>query len=49
MLRDYEILNIINNGENSLVEFKEDSADNKKIAKEMIAFSNHKGGYNCKR
>jgi ATP-dependent DNA helicase RecG len=45
MLGEMEILKLIQNKENSFVEFKEDAVDNKKIAQEMIAFSNHKGGY----
>lgn len=45
MLGELEILKLIQNRENSFVEFKEDNVDNKKIAQEIIAFSNHKGGY----
>lgn len=44
MLGEIEILKLIENGENSYVEFKEDIADNKNIAKEIIGLSNHKGG-----
>lgn len=44
MLGELEILKLIENRENSYVEFKEDSVDNKKIAREIIGFSNHKGG-----
>ena len=44
MMGEIEILKLIENGENSYVEFKEDSVDNKKIAREIIALSNHKGG-----
>ncbi|MCR4291940.1 MAG: putative DNA binding domain-containing protein, partial [Candidatus Kuenenia sp.] len=45
MLSEQEILKLIAGGENSCVEFKEDTVDNKKLAKEIIALSNHKGGY----
>ena len=44
MLGEIEVLKLIENDENSYVEFKEDSVDNKKIAREIIALSNHKGG-----
>ncbi len=44
MLGELEILKLIENRENSYVEFKEDSVDNKKIAREIIGLSNHKGG-----
>lgn len=44
MLGEIEILKLIENGENSYIEFKEDSVDNKKIAREIIGLSNHKGG-----
>ena len=44
MLGEIEILKLIENGENSYVEFKEDTVDNKKIAKEIIGLSNQKGG-----
>jgi len=40
-----EILKLIENGENSYVEFKEDSVQNMNLVKEIIALSNHKGGY----
>jgi len=45
MISSIEILKLIENGGNSFVEFKEDSVSNVKIAKEMIAMSNQKGGY----
>lgn len=45
MLSEIDVLKLIENGENSYVEFKEDAVDNKKIAREIIGFSNHKGGY----
>ena len=45
MLGEREIFKLIAGGENSYIEFKEDTVDNKKLAKEMIALSNHKGGY----
>ncbi len=44
MMGEIEILKLIENGENSYVEFKEDSVENKKIAREIIALSNLKGG-----
>lgn len=45
MLNEQEILKLIENGENSYIEFKEDSIENLKLVKEMVALSNHKGGY----
>ena len=39
-----ELYNIIEEGENSTVEFKRKFSDAEKIAKEMIAFANSKGG-----
>jgi ATP-dependent DNA helicase RecG len=39
-----ELLELIRNGENSGVEFKIDSIDNLKLAKELIAFANLQGG-----
>ncbi len=39
-----ELLEIINNGENSGVEFKRDDIPPEKIAKECVAFANLKGG-----
>jgi len=44
MLDKQEVIELIANGENSYVEFKEDSADNKVLAREIVAFSNLKGG-----
>jgi predicted HTH transcriptional regulator len=40
----YELNEIIENGENSTVEFKRKFTEPEKIAKEMIAFANTKGG-----
>lgn len=40
----YELNEIIENGENSHVEFKRKFTEPEKIAKEMIAFANTKGG-----
>jgi len=40
----YELHEIIENGENSAVEFKRKFTEPEKIAKEMIAFANTKGG-----
>jgi ATP-dependent DNA helicase RecG len=39
-----ELLEIINNGENSGVEFKRDVLQNYELAKELVAFSNLNGG-----
>ena len=39
-----ELLELINNGENSGVEFKRDVIDNRALAKELVAFSNLSGG-----
>jgi ATP-dependent DNA helicase RecG len=39
-----ELLEIINNGENSGVEFKRDVLQNRDLAKELVAFSNFSGG-----
>ena len=39
-----ELLEMINNGENSGVEFKRDDIDNRALAKELVAFSNLSGG-----
>ncbi len=36
---------LIEGGENSFVEFKEDAVDNKKLARELVALLNHRGGY----
>lgn len=40
-----ELLEIITNGENSGVEFKRDTIDNRALAKELVAFSNFNGGH----
>ena len=45
MLNQNQIIQLIENGENSFVEFKLDSLDNKKLARELVAFANHRGGY----
>src|SRR5690349_20077172 len=39
-----ELLEIINNGENSGIEFKRDVLQNYDLAKELVAFSNLRGG-----
>nr|VFJ56729.1 MAG: ATP-dependent DNA helicase RecG [Candidatus Kentron sp. FW] len=39
-----DLLESIRNGENSFVEFKRDGIDNRVLAKELVAFSNHRGG-----
>ena len=39
-----ELLEIISNGENSGVEFKRDTLQNRDLAKELVAFSNFEGG-----
>jgi len=39
-----ELLEIIKNGENSGVDFKRDTIDNRALAKELVAFANLKGG-----
>jgi ATP-dependent DNA helicase RecG len=39
-----ELLEIINNGENSGVEFKRDELQSLDLAKELVAFSNFSGG-----
>jgi ATP-dependent DNA helicase RecG len=39
-----ELREIINNGENSGVEFKRDIEDNRALAKELVAFANLQGG-----
>jgi ATP-dependent DNA helicase RecG len=38
------IIELIKNGENSFVEFKIEKVDNAKLAKEMVAFANSRGG-----
>jgi ATP-dependent DNA helicase RecG len=40
----HEIIELISNGENSGVEFKEDSAENYRLAQEVCAFANLMGG-----
>ena len=40
-----ELLNLIEEGENIQVEFKRKFSTHDKIAREMIAFANTKGGY----
>lgn len=40
-----ELLEMIRNGENSGVEFKRDTIDNRAMAKEIVAFANLAGGY----
>ena len=44
MTTHIELLEIINNGENSGVEFKRDVIENRALAKELVAFSNLSGG-----
>jgi ATP-dependent DNA helicase RecG len=39
-----ELLELIKNGENSGVEFKRDTIDNRALAKELVAFANFQGG-----
>jgi ATP-dependent DNA helicase RecG len=39
-----ELLEIIRNGENSGVEFKRDTIENRELAKELVAFANLNGG-----
>ena len=39
-----ELLELIKNGENSGVEFKQDTIDNRALAKELVAFANLRGG-----
>ena len=39
-----ELLEMINNGENSGVEFKRDAVQNHDLAKEIVAFANFAGG-----
>ncbi len=40
-----ELLEIIANGENSGIEFKRDTIDNRALAKELVAFANFDGGH----
>ena len=39
-----ELLELIKNGENSGVEFKRDTIENRALAKELVAFANVAGG-----
>lgn len=39
-----ELIEIIRNGENSAVEFKQDTLENYKLARELVAFANFEGG-----
>lgn len=39
-----ELLELLRNGENSGVEFKRDTIDNRQLAKELVAFANFQGG-----
>lgn len=39
-----ELLDIVRNGENSGVEFKRDTIDNRALAKELVSFANLRGG-----
>lgn len=39
-----ELVELIRNGENSGVEFKRDTIDNRALAKELVAFANFQGG-----
>lgn len=39
-----ELLEVIRNGENSGIEFKRDDIDNRELAKELVALTNHWGG-----
>lgn len=39
-----ELLELIKNGENSGIEFKRDTLDNRALAKEIVAFANLRGG-----
>nr|VFJ72123.1 MAG: ATP-dependent DNA helicase RecG [Candidatus Kentron sp. FW] len=39
-----ELMELIRNGESSFVEFKRDGIDNRALAKELVAFGNHRGG-----
>jgi ATP-dependent DNA helicase RecG len=44
-MKKEEILDLIANGENSGVEFKQDNIRPEQLAKEIVAFANLKGGY----
>ena len=39
-----DLLDLIQNGENSGVEFKRDTIDNRSLARELVAFANFNGG-----
>ena len=43
-MTEVELLQMISNGENSGVEFKRDTLDNRSLAKEVVALSNFEGG-----
>ena len=40
-----ELIELIRNDENSGVEFKRDTIENRDLAKELVAFANLQGGY----
>lgn len=40
-----ELREMIKNGEDSMIEFKQDTVDSTSLAREMVAFSNFEGGY----
>jgi len=44
-MKKAELFELIENGENSGVEFKRDDIRSEQLAKEIVAFANHKGGY----
>ena len=44
MLTNYEILNLIKNGEDSTVEFKLEDVHSESLAQEIVAFANVEGG-----
>lgn len=45
MLDQARLRELIRNGENSFVEFKDDAVANDKFAREIVAFANFRGGY----
>jgi ATP-dependent DNA helicase RecG len=45
MLNKERLLELVRNGENSFVEFKDEAVANEKLAREIAAFANHRGGY----
>ena len=45
MFDQTRLLELIRNGENSFVEFKDDAVANEKLAREIAAFANHRGGF----